>query len=413
MRIDVSGDSFDARNGYTRVLLQQGRPLLDRDWNEHTEIVSTQIRNLTRAIYGPYGGPAGGRCGFIPRLQDGELQFQTGSYSIDGLFLSCGEGETYFNQRNFTPPAFETGRSYLIYLEALEREVTSAEQSALLDDALPGVDIAARGQVVSRIMHKEWPRDGSRESVAHSVIETCNKLMSQLKEEQTPTDILLKDIFSDQEETLKRLANDNLNQLFRLEYNGNNEWKLSFNNGFALFPIVSVARSDLLIAKGALSEWVPQADQTVEILKESDVIFNDAGELRLVVAAGPQDTGSADSNEKWSIKISEIISDDAKYVRVWDKTLTTNIPDDSIKKIRKGDFWLVPTRRGHIDLDTAMLRRVQRNVGPLALVNIGEDGKVSEIVYRFQRIASVQWRDVRDDIDIDPSARVTHPNIGV
>ena len=327
--------------------------------------------------------------------------------------MSCGEGETYLNQRNFKPPAFEAAKSYLIYLEALEREVTSAEQSALLDAALPGVDVAARGQVVSRIMHKEWLWDEFGGNVARSVIETCNKLMSQLKGEQTPPTILFKDIFSDQEATLKAIAKNNLNQLFRVEYNGSNEWKLSFNNGFALFQIVSVERSDVLIAKGALSEWVPQADQTIEILKDSDVIFNDTGELQLVDAAGPQDDGGADSNERWSIKLPQVISDGAKFVRVWDKTLTTNIPDDLIRKIRKGDFWLLPTRCGDVDLDTAILRRVQRNLAPLALVNVGEDGKVSEIVYRFQRIASVQWRDVRDDVDIDPSAMGTHSNSGV
>jgi Family of unknown function (DUF6519) len=37
---------------YTRVLLQQGRPLLDADWNEQAAILLNQIRTLARGLYG-------------------------------------------------------------------------------------------------------------------------------------------------------------------------------------------------------------------------------------------------------------------------------------------------------------------------------------------------------------------------
>ena len=252
MRIDISGDSFDRRNRYTRVLLQQGRPLIDRDWNEHTEIISYQIQNLTMAIYGPHGGPGGGRCGFIPRIAEGEIYFQPGIYSIDGILLSCDEEQTYFNQRYFKPPAFDAGRSYLIYIEAVEREVTSAEQVALLDEALPGVDVAARGQLISRLIHIDWVEDKLSGRTMKSVVETCNMLMAKIKQEQQIPKVSFLELFSGQEKMLRELAAHESNRLFRIEYNGNNEWKLSFDNAFARFKVIEHNGSRMLLSQGAI-----------------------------------------------------------------------------------------------------------------------------------------------------------------
>src|SRR5882762_6785857 len=104
MRIDVSSDSFDPGHGYTRVLLQQGRPILDRDWNEQTAIVLHQLRAVTRAIYGRHGGPAAGECGFVPEeTRQGGIGLRGGWYTIDGLVLNCDPGTDYANQRYFKP----------------------------------------------------------------------------------------------------------------------------------------------------------------------------------------------------------------------------------------------------------------------------------------------------------------------
>ncbi len=50
MKGDFSRNTFDPRNHYSRVLMQQGRVLLDADWNEQTDILLHNIRALTAEL---------------------------------------------------------------------------------------------------------------------------------------------------------------------------------------------------------------------------------------------------------------------------------------------------------------------------------------------------------------------------
>ena len=60
MKGDFTRDTFDRRHQFSRVLLQQGRVLLDADWNEQTSILLHYIRTLATDLIGPHGGPNGG-----------------------------------------------------------------------------------------------------------------------------------------------------------------------------------------------------------------------------------------------------------------------------------------------------------------------------------------------------------------
>ncbi len=57
---DFSRDSFDPSKHYTRVLMQQGRPLLDADWNEQISILANRewnfIRSLLHRDHGTFDG---------------------------------------------------------------------------------------------------------------------------------------------------------------------------------------------------------------------------------------------------------------------------------------------------------------------------------------------------------------------
>ena len=63
MKGDFSRDTFDPAKHFTRVLMQQGRVLLDSDWNEQTSLLLHYLRTLAADIIGPHGGPVVG-CGF-------------------------------------------------------------------------------------------------------------------------------------------------------------------------------------------------------------------------------------------------------------------------------------------------------------------------------------------------------------
>src|SRR4029450_9184239 len=60
MQGDFSRWTFDARDDYRSVLLQQGRVLLDADWNEQTELTRYDDETRTLDMVGRAGGPIGG-----------------------------------------------------------------------------------------------------------------------------------------------------------------------------------------------------------------------------------------------------------------------------------------------------------------------------------------------------------------
>src|SRR5947199_10429658 len=55
---DFTRNTFDPTRNYRQVLMQQGRVMLDADWNEQASILHHYIRTLTADIFGPHAGPA-------------------------------------------------------------------------------------------------------------------------------------------------------------------------------------------------------------------------------------------------------------------------------------------------------------------------------------------------------------------
>ena len=63
MKGDFTRDSFDPIKDFTRVMMQQGRPQLDADWNEQVSIFWESWRNFISDVVGPHAGPEN-TCGF-------------------------------------------------------------------------------------------------------------------------------------------------------------------------------------------------------------------------------------------------------------------------------------------------------------------------------------------------------------
>ncbi len=99
MKGDFSRESFDPDRDYSRVLLQQGRVLLDADWNEQVAILLHRLEQLTRDMIGPYGGPADD-CGFeiIPEPAC-DFRIGTGRYYVRGLPCENRDEKLTFSQQ--------------------------------------------------------------------------------------------------------------------------------------------------------------------------------------------------------------------------------------------------------------------------------------------------------------------------
>src|SRR5690349_1269515 len=87
MKGDFTRDTFDERNRFTRVLMQQGRVQLDADWNEQVSALLHYIQTLAADLIGPYGGPQqdlGFRISSHPALSN-DFFIGAGHYYVDGI----------------------------------------------------------------------------------------------------------------------------------------------------------------------------------------------------------------------------------------------------------------------------------------------------------------------------------------
>ncbi len=210
MNGDFSRDTFQPTHRYSRVLMQQGRVLLDADWNEQTSILLHQLRALARDLIGPHGGPGNGFRVLCPaqvdpppqeeaeeedrdreeeeaRLEEeaarreetahavevtrahepGACDFAIGfgHYYVDGILVEnlpearCGEGRafrpvTYKNQPDYPrdpEDRLREGRRYLVYLDVWERHETHLHAPGIREPALGGPDTSTRARVVWQV----------------------------------------------------------------------------------------------------------------------------------------------------------------------------------------------------------------------------------------------------------------------
>jgi hypothetical protein len=150
----VTGDftSVPLRDGdpWTGARLQQGRVLLDGDWNLNIDAAARERQRLALEAIGP-AGVLQGSSGFkIIFAADGTLQVGAGSMWVGGLYAVNPATLDYSAQEAIA--ALPASGQALMYLDAFVQEVQSAEDpDDLLDPALDGVDTTTRTRVAWRV----------------------------------------------------------------------------------------------------------------------------------------------------------------------------------------------------------------------------------------------------------------------
>ncbi|TDH62152.1 hypothetical protein E2C06_13345 [Dankookia rubra] len=165
MKGDFSRFTFRPLQHYARVLQQQGRPLVDADWNEQAAILLHRLRVLTGDLTGGGGqhwaGPFGAGGFEIRSAGRGEdVEIGQGRYYVNGLCVEC-EAATSFTRQPLPPDplVMPDGKAVrdaarLVFLDAWEAVVGPLDDPYLLDPALGGLDTALRTQVVWQVrMH--------------------------------------------------------------------------------------------------------------------------------------------------------------------------------------------------------------------------------------------------------------------
>ena len=180
-RGDVTRDTFDTRKRFARVLMQQGRVLVDADWNEQTSIVLHYLRSLTADILGASAGNTPTSFEIGTSATDWNFPIAAGTYYVDGFRCRLDDRTSYLGQTDFPRSVADKAveslgpGNYLVYLDVWERHVTSLEDGEIREVALGGPDTATRAQVVSQI--RVWPEAGVPTLTAGNETDECEEFL--------------------------------------------------------------------------------------------------------------------------------------------------------------------------------------------------------------------------------------------
>ena len=251
-RGDFTRDTFDQKNNFLRVLMQQGRVQVDTDWNEQVAILLHYVQTLAEDLIGPHGGPVE-RSGFKitdVKYDDNILDFliSAGNYYVNGILCQNDkDGMKYTDQPNYPLTFLSNQKQYkipfLVFLDVWERHITYIQEDKIREVALGGADTATRSQVIWQVKVKELEDNFTRctyvKNEWDSLLEQWQPknrghLAAKAKEttEQTEACIIKPDA----------RYRGNENQLYRMEIHvgGTSEqatFKWSRENGSVTFPI--------------------------------------------------------------------------------------------------------------------------------------------------------------------------------
>ncbi|MEO6927172.1 MAG: DUF6519 domain-containing protein [Rhodanobacter sp.] len=171
MKGDFARVTFDPARHYSQVFQQQGRVLLEADWNEQGQIQLRLLRALVKDLIGPCWAAGDSfrlatsdteANGQLKRRLLGDWELAAGHFYVDGILceneVACvlpdqpyrptpdygiSDGSTGFEHE---PP-----KGFAVWLDVWERHLSSIEAPAIADVALNGVDTASRAQVVWQV----------------------------------------------------------------------------------------------------------------------------------------------------------------------------------------------------------------------------------------------------------------------
>lgn len=324
MPSDRSRRADHPRFGYTGVVAQQGRVILDRDLNAQNALVADRITDEAIDVIGPCGTPDQGFCislpssgspptywnppagvpaGASPPYTEGgprDFLISPGTMYVGGqraVFYSEQNGKpvtySYFDQPDWPSPArpADAGRE-LVYLELTELEVSAVEDPDLLEVALGGPDTTQRLKLLRRVRRLAVQAADCEaawnEAVAHWEAEglafdpATMRLVPQLGLEVGFTQAVATRDPCDPVATGGYLGSDN--QLIRVRTvvaDGVAHLIWGYDNASFLYRITSVSpdRTMLTLAADPPDGFhVPQTGQLVEVLCTAAVLAEEPDE---------------------------------------------------------------------------------------------------------------------------------------
>ncbi len=169
-RGDLTRDTFDSCNNFSKVLMQQGRVQLDADWNEQVSISTHNLRNLACHVGSEHWGPLNGSGFALATVDDLKLGIliSPGYYYVNGIMCEVGLDNnekfiSYMTQPDYPitleeqttaeelVSAIESGQHALVYLDVWERHYTYVNDDSMREAALAGPDTATRAKIIWQV----------------------------------------------------------------------------------------------------------------------------------------------------------------------------------------------------------------------------------------------------------------------
>ncbi len=153
MKTQISRDSFRPGERYSGVYLQQGRMILDADWNELTDIQKVRLVEALRDAIASGAPRNDGLRIYADTATPDTILIQPGMLYVDGVPARLdGDTPLHIDQQPDYPfPGPYSGQNLTLYADVWERSVTALERSALMDAALHGADTATRSQTMLQV----------------------------------------------------------------------------------------------------------------------------------------------------------------------------------------------------------------------------------------------------------------------
>ena len=362
MKGDFSRLTFRLGRRFTSVRLQQGRVILDSDWNEQADIREHLERVRLEDVLGSSAVPADG--GFAVIRDEKGLSLSAGRIYVGGLICELGDAVPLDR-------VSAAGRTDLIYLDAWERHLTAVDDPGLLEVALGGADTTTRLQVTWRLGVVEDVGEVSVPEAASLLPSATSGVLSAA----TPNGY-----------------RGNENQLYRVEIHdggasGSATFKWSRDNGSVVFAVQEFLSSTsvrVAVRAGAASELA--VGDSVEVSGDESELRGDAGTLACVTDVRDQGTivvldqdvschaGEARPRiRRWDQR-SAAVPVDTEWVEL-EAGIEVRFSDGTY---RSGDYWTLPARPATASIEWPEDRTpdgIEHRLCPLALVTWGQAGR--------------------------------------
>jgi len=379
---DFSRLTFDRAAGYRAVLLQQGRALLDADFNEQAAIAAYHDETRTFDLLGRAGGPADG-AGFALVDAAGDppadaawknLHVTPGRFYVDGVLAEAEEvddapGHLLAAQPYLAltadlpglPEPAEDGR-YAVVLDVWTHHVTAEEAPQLLESALGGPDTATRAQTVWQVTLEPVDADDSCAAARDAAFltrepPTLTASLADVAAVSDPCEITTANGY-------RRLEN----QLYRVqihevdEKSGKASYGWSRENGSVYAGLDAIDQTAVAGMDAELTLDREGRDEELSI-REGDVVEVTSADRELHGAPGFLATAGAPVGlvlpiawlEQSKTPSSLAALGRAPIVRRWDGApRVANANEDQLEDgvqvafgegdFRTGDYWLIPAR---------------------------------------------------------------------